>query len=263
MLRTRVLTAAIGIPLTILLMYQGGGCWIGFFALLGVLALYEYYQMLQSNKIHVETIPGYALLLLLILSPLVSGQDYLIAGITLVVFVSVAYGVIGYPRITINDAALSLFMPVYLGLLLSYAVRISFLNGSFTIIMLAFLLTWSSDIGGYFAGRMLGKRKLAPLLSPKKTWEGAGGSVVLAVLISLGYFYFVEWGQIGLAYVILLGTVGSIAAQFGDLFISGIKRYFNVKDSGTIIPGHGGVLDRFDSFMLVVPLIYLFFNYFL
>lgn len=263
MLRTRVLSAVIGIPLILFLMYQGGWYWIGFFLLLGGLALHEYYQMLRDKDINVEFIPGYVLLFLFILSPLLNDQAGFNTGFIIVLYLIVIYGVCGYPRLTIRDAAFTLFMPVYLGVLLSCAVRMSFLEESFTVILLAFLLTWGSDVGGYFAGRILGRHKLAPLLSPKKTWEGAVGGVVLAVLISVGYFYFVAWGQIGPAYAILLGALVSIAAQFGDLFMSGIKRYFNIKDSGNIIPGHGGILDRFDSFLLVVPMIYTFFSYFL
>lgn len=123
-------------------------------------------------------------------------------------------------------------------------------------VFLLFVLIWSSDSFAYFSGRLFGKHKMAPKISPKKTWEGFAGGVILTLIF--GYFiekYFPElrgnW--------MIVGLLIAIFAPLGDLVESQLKRTFGVKDSGNIIPGHGGVLDRLDSFIVCVPVIYLYF----
>ena len=172
-----------------------------------------------------------------------------------------AFGVWSYPRITIAELSLNLFGPFYLGLTLQYSLRVLNLADPFLIMLLALLLTWASDVGGYAVGMLWGKRKLAPQLSPKKTWEGALGSVLFCLFIALTYAHFTALAPVKSAYLIILALLASLAAQLGDLFMSAIKRYFGVKDSGFIIPGHGGMLDRFDSFILVLPLVYYGFHF--
>ena len=153
------------------------------------------------------------------------------------------------------DAAITWFGALYIGVFFSYAILLeNQANTPFYALLLAFLLTWASDTGGYFAGRWLGRRPLAPVLSPKKTWAGAGGAILLTVAAAV----ILGWGRYSGLHAILLGVAASLMAQAGDLTISAIKRHFGVKDAGHIIPGHGGVLDRFDSFMWVLPLVYYF-----
>ena len=133
-------------------------------------------------------------------------------------------------------------------------------TGFFTVWMI-FLVAWLSDTCAYFAGVTLGKHKIAPTLSPKKSIEGCIGGVLGATLIGLLYGYVLQWtghGEFGNPTdYMLLGAAGSVVAQIGDLAASGIKRCFDVKDFGTIIPGHGGVMDRFDSVLFTAPVIYL------
>ena len=128
---------------------------------------------------------------------------------------------------------------------------------SFTLeVFMLFVLIWSSDTFAYLTGKFFGKHKMAPRISPKKTWEGFAGGVVLTLI--LGFFveqYFPElrgnW--------MIVGFLVSVFAPLGDLVESQLKRSFAVKDSGNIIPGHGGVLDRLDSFIICAPVIYLYF----
>jgi len=128
---------------------------------------------------------------------------------------------------------------------------------TFTLeIFMLFVLIWSSDTFAYLTGKFFGKHKMAPRISPKKTWEGFAGGVVLTLI--LGFFveqYFPElrgnW--------MIVGFLVSVFAPLGDLVESQLKRSFAVKDSGNIIPGHGGVLDRLDSFLICVPVVYLYF----
>jgi phosphatidate cytidylyltransferase len=124
-----------------------------------------------------------------------------------------------------------------------------------------FVIIWASDAGAYIFGRMLGKHKLIPKISPNKTWEGAIGGTLFAILISTIFFSFFNYfSYINVAVMTLL-TV--IAGTFGDLTESLIKRFFDVKDSGKIMPGHGGLFDRFDSLLFAAPIYYIFISLFL
>lgn len=116
-------------------------------------------------------------------------------------------------------------------------------------LMFVLLVVWVTDIGGYFAGRGIGGPKLWPRVSPKKTWAGAIGGLVLALVVAAG-FALLGFGRMG--PMLLLGAVLSVVSQLGDLFESAVKRRFDVKDSSHIIPGHGGLLDRLDGFVAAI-----------
>lgn len=258
-MRTRVLSAIVGITLLLGIIYAGGLYIQGFFIGLGLLALYEFYRMMAAASFSAVKIPGYLLLIVLMLSPLYPEQ--LLVVILLLLIPVICYAVFYYPKVNINSIALSFFGAFYIGFLLSFAIRMTDLRYSFWIILLSFLLTWASDIGGYFAGTIWGKHKMAPLLSPNKTWEGSIGGVILTLLVSFVFIYLFEFASLGYAYALLLGITASVAAQVGDLFMSSVKRTFGVKDTGNILPGHGGVLDRFDSYLMVLPIVYYFYIY--
>lgn len=167
-----------------------------------------------------------------------------------------------YPRELYFENGKLIFTVVYLALPFGFALglpKFSTLDPdkSFTLeVFMLFVLIWSSDTFAYLTGKFFGKHKMAPKISPKKTWEGFAGGVVLTLI--LGFFveqYFPElrgnW--------MIVGFLVSVFAPLGDLVESQLKRSFAVKDSGNIIPGHGGILDRLDSFIICVPVIYLYF----
>ena len=259
MLRTRVISAVVGIPLLLYILYCGGIYWQGLFVLIGLVGLNEYHRMMVNGGHQPLIIPSY---LLLLTAMFLNSYPNWLEPITFIILVaSGACMIFRFPRVKFADVALSLFAPLYLGFLLGYAIRMADFKMAFPIVLLAFLLTWTSDIGGFFAGRFWGKHKLAPVLSPAKTWEGAIGATFLPVLVALVFFQIINMDTVSTAYVLVLGIIAGLLAQCGDLFESGLKRYFGVKDSGKLIPGHGGVLDRFDSFMFVIPLVYYFFIY--
>jgi len=122
--------------------------------------------------------------------------------------------------------------------------------------MLAFLLIliWSADIGAYFSGRRWGRIKLAPRVSPGKTREGVYGAMVGAVICGLVLAWWQHWGLLGYLYAVVLCLITSLVSILGDLFVSMLKRLRGVKDSGTLLPGHGGLLDRIDSLTAASPL---------
>src|SRR5439155_614609 len=119
-------------------------------------------------------------------------------------------------------------------------------------LMYGLMLNWVGDTGAYFIGRRFGKHKLAPRVSPKKSWEGAIASVVTSVLVG-GFYVTRTIPNVPVPHLIALTAVSNIAGQFGDLAESALKRGAQVKDSGTILPGHGGFLDRVDSSLFALP----------
>lgn len=156
------------------------------------------------------------------------------------------------------DSGKLIFTVIYVALTFGFALALpSFSDGTFTLeAFMVFILIWSSDSFAYFSGRMFGKHKMAPKISPKKTWEGFAGGVILTLILG----FFIEKYYPGLrGNWMVIGLIVSIFAPIGDLVESQLKRTFGVKDSGNIIPGHGGILDRLDSFIICAPVVYLYF----
>jgi phosphatidate cytidylyltransferase len=123
------------------------------------------------------------------------------------------------------------------------------------ILLFVLVITWVGDTAAYFAGRAIGKHKLAPVLSPKKTWEGTVASILGALLVAV---VFTRWLTIPLPHLLAMAAVGNIAGQAGDLLESAYKRSAGVKDSGSLLPGHGGVLDRIDALILAIPVVWYY-----
>ncbi|HKW63101.1 MAG TPA: phosphatidate cytidylyltransferase [Candidatus Acidoferrum sp.] len=124
-----------------------------------------------------------------------------------------------------------------------------------TLLLFAMVIVWVSDTAAYFVGRSIGKHPFAPKLSPKKTWEGA----VAGFLASLAAaFVFMPWVNVPLIHLLAMASLGNIAGQAGDLLESGYKRSAGIKDSGTLLPGHGGVLDRIDALILAIPVVWYY-----
>lgn len=147
--------------------------------------------------------------------------------------------------------------PLYLGVLMASLLFIHRLPHGGAWVMLTMLLAWLSDTGAYFSGKAFGCYKLYPLISPKKTIEGAVGGLVAAVLSALG-MHFTLLPELPIAHAVGLGVVAGGFGQLGDLFASLLKRSTGVKDSGKILPGHGGILDRIDALLITASLTWLY-----
>ncbi|MDH6251859.1 phosphatidate cytidylyltransferase [Chryseobacterium sp. H1D6B] len=165
-----------------------------------------------------------------------------------------------YPNELYYDNGKLIFTVIYVALPFSFALglpKYSTYENTFSYeVVFLFILIWSSDTFAYLTGKFFGKHKMAPKISPKKTWEGYAGGVILTLILS----YFVEHYQPELrGNWMVVGFLIAAFAPLGDLVESQLKRNFGVKDSGNIIPGHGGVLDRLDSFLICVPVVYLYF----
>ncbi|WEK69052.1 MAG: phosphatidate cytidylyltransferase [Candidatus Chryseobacterium colombiense] len=158
------------------------------------------------------------------------------------------------------DSGKLIFTVIYIALPFSFALglpKFTSYDNTFSLeVLFLFILIWSSDTFAYLTGKFFGKHKMAPKISPKKTWEGYIGGVVLTLVLS----YFIEQYHSDLrGNWMIVGFLVAAFAPLGDLVESQLKRNFGVKDSGNIIPGHGGVLDRLDSFLICVPVVYLYF----
>ena len=123
------------------------------------------------------------------------------------------------------------------------------------LLLFALVITWAGDTAAYFVGRAIGKHALAPHLSPKKTWEGSVGSMVGSLIVAWAFSY---WIRIPIGHLVAMAVIGNVAGQMGDLLESAYKRSAGVKDSGALLPGHGGVLDRIDALILCIPVIWYY-----
>ncbi len=163
-------------------------------------------------------------------------------------------------KLPFRDAAVSLVAGLLIPYLLTALVRLhSGEHGRF-LILIPFVLAFISDSGAYFAGYFLGKHKLAPNISPKKTIEGAVGGILGAIVGMIVYGIILQTAfdfEVNYLAAVVYGLLGSLAGVFGDLSFSTIKRQTGIKDYGNLIPGHGGILDRFDSMLIIAPLVEL------
>ncbi|MEL1134014.1 phosphatidate cytidylyltransferase [Desulfitobacterium sp. THU1] len=159
-----------------------------------------------------------------------------------------------YPKVNLGEAGYNCFSPLYTVVLLSHLYLIRGLTEGMAWALFTFILVWATDTFAYLIGRVLGKHLLAPQVSPKKTIEGSLGGLFFCIVSGI-VGYKIIGGAPWSAYFVLSIIVG-ISAQIGDLFESALKRSVSIKDSGKLIPGHGGILDRFDSLIFVIPIMY-------
>ncbi|MDN5346680.1 MAG: phosphatidate cytidylyltransferase [Clostridia bacterium] len=256
MLWKRFLVALLGIPLILLLAYTGGLAFFLFVALLTCMTLREFFYLGLRSGLRPLFGVGYIGALTYIGIIYIHGD--LPSWGPLWILILVLGGLLWYfPGRSLTDAAFTFLGLFYTAFLLSYLLLLRFSQAGFAAVTLAFIITWASDTGAYFAGLIFGRHRLWPEVSPHKTWEGALGALVLTLLavISFGPWLF---PQKSYGVLIPLGLSASVAAQIGDLIESALKRLTRVKDSGKILPGHGGLLDRFDSLLLVAPVVYYY-----
>lgn len=264
---TRICSGAVLLVLLIILFILGGPCLALTFMAVSIIGLYEFYKAVgvlsDSKKVDSLTLVGYAGTALLYIYLLISNADisYLIFAPVLVCIVMLTISVFTYPKYEATKVMYAVFGFCYVPLMLCFVYAIRALDNGIFLVWLIFFASWICDTFAYFTGVFLGKHKLAPKLSPKKSIEGSVGGIFFATLLAGVYGYFVKGYISGDFNVVLafavVGAVGSIVSQVGDLAASAIKRYFDIKDYGNLIPGHGGIMDRFDSMITTAPMIYL------
>lgn len=270
MLAKRILTGIVGGAFTIFVIYEGNWLFFLMMALLSIVAWYEYGNLV--HKLHVVTADKCgAVWLVAILAAYWFGSTKAMLVLALgLLFWLMLRTVFFHDKVKPADSAYTLYGLLYIGcgFLAMLALRSgsvsSFMGSSFSAVMLeparffVFLLifsTWASDTFAFFVGKMMGKVKLCPAISPGKTREGAIGGFVgtLAVAIIFSLIF-----KFSVLHALAIGIIIGIMAPLGDLVESILKRVCGVKDSGNIIPGHGGVLDRFDSLLFAAPAMYVY-----
>ena len=259
MLRKRVISATIMVPVVLAAVYLGGFYFLSLVFLVALLAGYEYLRMMREKDFAPSYLCGLMLISLFIADAQWPQWGLLLWGMTLFPLALLILEVFrGNRPGALLNWGLAVAGGAYIGLSLSHFVRLRAMDRGMYWLLLALLGTWICDTGAYFVGRGLGRHPFFPKISPKKTLEGAigGGISGVVTVVLLGYYML----GLGIAWGIILGLLVVFGATFGDLAESVIKRQVGVKDSGTLIPGHGGMLDRIDSLLLVVPLVYFFAN---
>ena len=214
----------------------------------------------HEGKTNGLEIAGYLAVVIYYLTIAYLPVSYHLPAVILGVLVMMCIFVFTYPKYQNKQIITAFFGMVYVGVMLSYIYQTRVLPGGAFLVWLIFLCSWGCDTCAYCVGVLIGKHKMAPVLSPKKSIEGAVGGVLGAAL--LGSIYAAATGAYNpnpahtpLIYAIICG-VGALVSMVGDLAASAIKRQENIKDYGTLIPGHGGILDRFDSVIFTAPVIY-------
>jgi phosphatidate cytidylyltransferase len=266
-LKHRVITGVVGVPLVVLAIWFG---WPWFTLLMAAAALvgtYEFYRLADFRKREPLLYLGLLWTLALVVSPQYSNPGLLPLTIAATMLISLIMLLFRPSRETaFRSWAWAIVGALYIGWMLSYWLSLRGLPDGRNWVYLAMLTTFANDTGAYFIGRAVGKHKMAPAISPAKTWEGAVGGLVSAIpaailiAIVLGSisarfgtpFVFEYWR------IILLGFLVGLFAQLGDLVESLLKRNVGVKEAGGVLPGHGGILDRFDSLIFVGAIAYYY-----
>ena len=267
-LARRVAFAVVAIPIALAIIWFGGLPLALLLSLISGLGAWELYRIAEAGGNAPFSVPGAlasALVPLLVHAEVAGIFRLPISAATLAILALLGAsvwlrGVNGKPLAAV---AITIFGVLYTGVMLSFGYALRYYPYAIgraagaAVVLLPLLLTWASDTGAYFVGRALGKRKLIPSVSPGKTVAGAVGAVATTVVVCVLYTRFALRPVAQLAFsplgAVLFGAAISVVAQLGDLVESLLKREAGVKDSSHIIPGHGGVLDRFDSLFFVLP----------
>lgn len=252
MLRTRIISAIIAIPIVVAGVYYGGWPFFIGASIVALIAGWEFVRMMEAGGYHPAAIITLPLIAFLIYDSF-TGLRLLVAIVTVALLLSLAWQLFQKSSTPTADWALSLAGGLYIGWGMGHLVALRELPDGLALIFLVLFCTWAADIFAYFTGRAIGKHKLWPRHSPKKTWEGLfggiAGSLVIAALFAL--FDPITW-----RVALIVGFVIPVAGLFGDLSISLMKRDVGIKDSSNLFPGHGGFLDRIDSILFVSIMVY-------
>lgn len=251
----RVLTAVIGLPILIFILVFGG--WLlriaGTIVLL--IAIHEFYKSMETGGFKPIKTVGYIGTVLLV----VFSVDSVNTSVVILTIISTMICYLFSSETKVQDLGISILGFVYVPFFLVHILLTANLEASF-LVWYIFIIAWSSDTCAYFVGVFFGKHKLYEAVSPKKTVEGSIGGILGSILIVTIVTYFIDKSFI--IHGIILSGVGSTISQIGDLIASKIKREAKIKDYGNLMPGHGGVLDRFDSILVVAPLVYYYYKLF-
>lgn len=256
---TRTISGMVLVAVLAAVLLCGGNvllCFLGAVSLCGVMELYRVWNIHKA----LPGIFGYAAVAAYYVLLYFDAAEHFTALTLLLIIFAMAVYVFTFPKYRADAVMTTVFGFLYVAVMLSCIYRIRQLDDGIYLVWMVFLCSWISDTCAYLVGVMLGRHKFVPKLSPKKTVEGVIGGIGGSVL--LGAVYGVILKDCTTIFTnpvvscMIIGGLGSVVSQIGDLAASAIKRNYDIKDYGRLIPGHGGILDRFDSVIFVAPLIY-------
>ena len=255
MFKTRLLSGIVLVAVALLTIISGG--YVLFFTLLGIslIGMQELYKVMKVREDHFNAleIAGYLGAVIYYVLMSLDFEKYGMMGVIISFMMFMFVYVFTYPKFKAEQVMPAFFGVVYVAVMLSFIYLTRNLPDGKFLVWLIFLCSWGCDTCAYCVGMLIGKHKMAPVLSPKKSVEGAVGGVAGAAL--LGVIYAADTQGPMLEYAVIC-AIGALISMVGDLAASAIKRNQGIKDYGKLIPGHGGILDRFDSVIFTAPVIY-------
>ncbi len=266
---TRCISGAVLVVIALVTILSGGYLLAATLLVISGIAFYELAKVcnIHTHKgVNALEVICYISIIFLYLLTVFAGEDqYILLWMILLFLAILGVYVFSFPKFHASQIMAAFFCVLYAPLMFSFIYRIRNTEYGIYLVWMVFVSSWISDTFAYFTGVLLGKHKLAPVLSPKKSIEGSIGGVAGSCLAGalFGYLFSTKVGQeINLIVVCaILGALGSIISQIGDLAASAIKRNYEIKDYGKLIPGHGGIMDRFDSVIVTAPIIYFLVYY--
>lgn len=258
MFKTRLLSGILLVIVLIVTVGLGGDVLFGVLALISLIGLHELYKVVKAEKTAIGAVGYLAVIGYYVLLYLGLTDQMMLFTVLLMVVLMAAY-VFTFPAYRAEQVMTVFFGVFYVAVMLSFVYQTRMLETGAIIVWLIFLSSWGCDTSAYCVGMLIGKHKMAPKLSPKKSVEGGVGGVIGAALLGALYAACAnQWfgGSISPAFCAIVCGVGGMISQIGDLAASAVKRNYEIKDYGKLIPGHGGILDRFDSVIFTAPIIY-------
>lgn len=256
---TRLVSGIILLIMACFLVGFGGAALCGVSLLISLIGMYEFYRVLKIEKKSISYI-GYIFALTYYILIFFNEERYLSLIIISTLLILMGFYVFTFPKYKTEEVSSVFFGMFYVAVLFSYLFRTRTMADGKYLVWLIFLSSWGSDTCAYAVGMLLGKHKIAPKLSPKKSFEGCLGGVIGAAV--LGYIFAavfsLQMNEVNNPRLVcaLACAIGSVISQVGDFAASAIKRNHSIKDYGNLIPGHGGILDRFDSMLFTAPAVY-------
>ncbi|KDR95198.1 phosphatidate cytidylyltransferase [Peptoclostridium litorale DSM 5388] len=254
----RIVSSILLLPLLFFIVIKGGFFLNTSILIISLLAIYELYEAFKHAKLRPIKSVGYIATLVFYMA-VQFGTSWSYVGMIAFMLFFIFASMVVLGKRQFMDMLVTIFGIIYI----SYALlHIGMARSEFAshMVWIIFITAWATDTCAYFAGCFFGKHKLIPSVSPKKTIEGSVGGIAGSVLSCMVFGFIFEMSLIHMA---VIGFTGSIVSQMGDLFASSIKRYIGIKDYGNVIPGHGGMLDRFDSIIFSAPLVYYYISIFM
>lgn len=259
MFKTRLLSGILLVMIALVTIISGGDILFATILAISLIGMTEIYKILDVHKKLLGVVGYIAAIIYFVLIRFGLTGWITMFTIAFLIALMIVY-VFTYPEYRSEHIMLAFFGLFYVAVMLSYVYQIRMLEQGAFLVWLVFLCSWGCDTCAYCVGVTMGKHKMAPVLSPKKSIEGAVGGVVGAALLGVIYAVAINRFAPGanadvLQYAVIC-AIGGIISQVGDLAASAIKRNHDIKDYGKLIPGHGGILDRFDSVIITAPIIF-------